>query len=923
MTTLSDVLKRLEPYGVKQVGKSWRARCPAHNGQDLNLKIDYEDERVLFYCHSHECPQSEIEAALGIGKASYKSSSPKEQSYEIRDINGKLIALHVRYMTAKGKGFRWGLPNGKMGLGGIKASELPLYGTQEIPRFDRSHWIYINEGEKATDALKALGVQALGTITGASNKEGHNPQTLEVLRGCKVALFPDNDPDQGGLRHMKKHAENLKSIAAELVILDTSSLPPKGDAVEWIDAQLKAGKTKQSLREAFARDEFIDLPRIVSNVESPQKKEEAPKKTQAQIALELVQRENFPCWFDTQGLAWCSFEVEGHTEHHRLNSKATQHYICQLTQKKTGIVLGDRAIKDALTTLEALTPKTAPFPVFVRSGEHEGKIYIDLGSHDWSAIEIDAKGWRVLKKPPVKFRRSKGMMALPVPVKGGDLAELRYFINAPEETKWRFLVAWLLAALRPKGPYPIAILQGEQGCAKSTTARMLRSLVDPNACALRTSPRDERDLAIAATSSWIVAYDNLSGVSEWLSDALCRAATGGGFATRALYSDNEETLLEFQRPVLLNGIDEVATRGDLVDRALLVTLPRIEEENRREESEVWREFEEAKPRILGALLDVISAGLRKLPSIKAKRLPRMADFAKWILACEEALGWEPESFLEDYFGARERMAEAVVDGDFFARTLLRFLGDEANEGRPEWKGTIPELLEKLNRLVNESTSRARTWPQDAIRAANKLRRISPSLSQFGWNADLDRLDPKTRRRIVCFSKAAKDEKAKNEGYEKSSFGGKTTPEEPTKDAKDAKDEIPPPYRESVEEVDNSIPNEEEDLSGNENSSFDSFASFKASSPNVDFSKDKRRMNNPQDSSFEDLETNATANLYGSPGLDPHSKKTSYSSASYSEEEFEEMAGRLQADGYSKEQAETEARRYLQKKASQQRTQVSL
>jgi hypothetical protein len=105
-----------------------------------------------------------------------------------------------------------------------------------------------------------------------------------------------------------------------------------------------------------------------------------------------------------------------------------------------------------------------------------------------------------------------------------------------------------------------------------------RRLIDPNGAPLRSEPREIRDIMIAATNGWIVAYDNLSRLPDWLSDALCRLSTGGGFSTRELCSDTDEVLFEAQRPVALNGIEELATRADLLDRAVLVYLPRISDE---------------------------------------------------------------------------------------------------------------------------------------------------------------------------------------------------------------------------------------------------------------------------------------------------------------------------------------------------------
>ena len=165
---------------------------------------------------------------------------------------------------------------------------------------------------------------------------------------------------------------------------------------------------------------------------------------------------------------------------------------------------------------------------------------------------------------------------------------------------------------------------GEQGSAKSTTARVLRALVDPSTAPLRSEPRELRDLMIAASNAWVISLDNISRVPYWLSDALCRLSTGGGFSTRELYTDRDETLFDAQRPLILNGIEELAVRGDLLDRCLILYLPCIPEEKRRAELTFWDEFESERPAILGATLGAVSGALRRLPKVKLTEMPRMA-----------------------------------------------------------------------------------------------------------------------------------------------------------------------------------------------------------------------------------------------------------------------------------------------------------
>src|SRR5262245_45369615 len=222
------------------------------------------------------------------------------------------------------------------------------------------------------------------------------------------------------------------------------------------------------------------------------------------------------------------------------------------------------------------------------------------------------------------------MQALPVPVQTNEsLVQLLLpFLNV-REAQWVLVAAWLAAALRPTGPYPLLKLLGEQGSAKTTTARVLRALLDPNAAPVRAEPKDARDLMIAANNGWLLCLDNVSFVQPWLSDALCRVSTGGGFATRTLYTDDDEPIFESRRPVILTSIEDIGTRSDLLERSLIIDLPTIGEGKRRAEKAFWAEFEKKHPLILGALLDVVCGAIRALPEVERKPdtdLSRMADF---------------------------------------------------------------------------------------------------------------------------------------------------------------------------------------------------------------------------------------------------------------------------------------------------------
>jgi hypothetical protein len=336
------------------------------------------------------------------------------------------------------------------------------------------------------------------------------------------------------------------------------------------------------------------------------------------------------------------------------------------------------------------------------------------------------------------------MLPLPQPLTGGSIDLLPPFVNVDGDDDWRLLVAWLIAALRPRGPYPVLVLHGEQGSAKSTTARVLRSLVDPNKAGLRAEPREARDLIVAAHNSWIIALDNLSHLSGWLSDALCRLSTGGGFSTRELFSDQDEALFDAQRPCVVNGIEELVTRGDLLDRSVILYLPNIPQDQRRPERAFWQRFEEERPQILGALCDVVSDGLQRIDTTELPELPRMADFALWVTAAEATCGWRAGAFLEAYEHNRSAANSLALE----ASLLVTPLRSIAKAG---FHGTATKLLGRFNDTVPDDVRKQRGWPRNARALSGALRRLAPNLRETGIDVAFLGQQGESRERMILVS----------------------------------------------------------------------------------------------------------------------------------------------------------------------------
>jgi hypothetical protein len=461
---------------------------------------------------------------------------------------------------------------------------------------------------------------------------------------------------------------------------------------------------------------------------------------QSYILIDLAQTAEL--FHAPDGTGFADLDINDHRETWPIRAKGFRRWLARRFFEATDGAPSSEALQSALNVIEARAHfDAAERVVHVRVAGLDGKLYLDLGDERWRAVEIDGSGWRVIENPPVRFRRPSGMQPLPMPARGGSIAALRSFLNVQSDTDFVLVVAWALAVLRNRGPYPVIVLSGEQGSAKSTFSAILRALLDPNTAPLRALPREDRDLFIAASNGHVLTFDNVSGLPAWISDTLCRLATGGGFAVRQLYTDQDEVLFDAARPVILNGIEDIVTRPDLADRAVFLTLEPIPEERRRSEAELWAAFEAERPRILGVLLDALVEGLKRLPETHLPRLPRMADFALWATACETAL-WPPGTFWSGYCGNRDEAVEGVIDADPIAAAMRAMMAT-----RTEWTGTASDLLGALGESAGERVAKSKSWPDSPRALAGRLRRAATFLRKIGIEIGFDR-EGRARTRVI-------------------------------------------------------------------------------------------------------------------------------------------------------------------------------
>jgi hypothetical protein len=446
---------------------------------------------------------------------------------------------------------------------------------------------------------------------------------------------------------------------------------------------------------------------------------------QTQLLLQIGQTAEL---FRTpEGDLYAEYETNGHWQIAPLLQRESgfRRWLAYQYYQQTGKPPNRNALGEVMELLRAIAANSTVRSVFTRVGFDNNAIYLDLANDRREVVEITAMGWRIIGRSPVAFRSARGMLSLPTPDRNGDITLLRQFINIATDKDWKLLVGFLLGTLMPHGPYPHLALYGEHGSAKSMATRLLRALVDPNVGMARGLPKDLRDLAIAAKNSWVLAFDNVSHLPASLSDAFCRLSTGAASSDRALYTDDEEFLFSAKRPVIFNAIGEVATRGDLIDRLIVVNLKQPQAYS--SEQELWQGFEQARPAILGGLLNVISRALRDFATTPGDPKIRLTDFARWVEAAAPALGWQPGVFTQEMHAMRAEAIDIEIEASPFAVALLDI---SLKPSFLPWQDSPTKLYEQLTaRLTGARLPDG--WPGNARAMSIELKRLTPALRTKG------------------------------------------------------------------------------------------------------------------------------------------------------------------------------------------------
>lgn len=410
-------------------------------------------------------------------------------------------------------------------------------------------------------------------------------------------------------------------------------------------------------------------------------------------------------------------------------------WLRSLMWNKENIAVGSDALKTASGMLAALTVNEGKMhELHTRAAFHEGAVYYQLGRG--RVVEIDCDNWRMVDDPPVVFRSVRNLKPLPDPKRGGSLDGVEKWANLKTDRDKRLFRAYLITVALAHVARPILQITGTQGSGKTTLNRLVKRLLDPTTP--ETVRPDPRDFLQKASHAYIVMLDNQNSLPEWAVDTICRLVTGEGDSKRVLYSDDEDFVYELKRAVLLNGINPPADRGDAQDRTLPVELERITNRKRRSEAEIWAEFDDLHPKLLGAVFGALSRALKAKEGLQLDERPRLADWGEYAAAVYEAEGWSEDGkkgtslFLEDWGGVVKVQNQAALDGSSVAQATIAFM-----EGRDKYTGKASELhgaLEGVAESLKIAVKRDKTWPKSPSWLWRRMKEVLPVIMVAGIEA---------------------------------------------------------------------------------------------------------------------------------------------------------------------------------------------
>lgn len=496
-----------------------------------------------------------------------------------------------------------------------------------------------------------------------------------------------------------------------------------------------------------------------------------------EIGLRLIKQsinELFVDQFDNPFAAIkVAYSRRQHIETIPVNKNKFKRWVLKLIYDHIGVAPNDQALTticDILNAEASFSNNIKTLDLRVSNGHTDGMdianstIYYDLTNIDWQVVKITQEGWSIEESSnvPVMFRRYSNQQPQVRPSKDYPPDIFDRFMNLinirikdkegkediEKTNRIKLLLkCYIVSLFIPNIPKPALMLHGEQGAAKTTCQELIKKTVDPSSVLTLVFPGSTVELIQQLSHNYISYFDNKSIISEWVSDQLCRAVTGTGFSKRKLYSDDDDIICHFMRGIGFNGISLAASKADLLDRGIILELSYIDEKDRRLIKEVWTEFEQIRPQLLGYIFDVLSRVLRVKSNvgIELKSRSRMADFEEYGEIIGRCMGYQEGVFVEAYRENRKVQTDAALEVKPVARAIIHFM-----QSKEIWTGTTTELLGQLEPSAIKlkiNIQREKLWPKAPHILSRRLAEVKTNLRQVGILINESK-DPKSRLKSI-------------------------------------------------------------------------------------------------------------------------------------------------------------------------------
>ena len=692
------------------------AWCPFHD--DGKGKPPHEPNFYVsvkgFICHACGKTGSIRKLAEKVGVEVAVPDDSVETIYDYLDEHGEIVSQVVR---KKGKKFLQRQPDGQGGwIWNLKGAKKVPYRLPDL--LDRPEDpVYVVEGEQDADTLADLGLLATTNAGGAGK---WTKEHSKFLKGRTAVILADND--EAGRAHRDKVAKSLAGVGASIKLPELPGLPEKGDVTDWLGAG-HTGEELEAIVEATPIHENSQDEDAAAPDDSSGSERDSTAKQIVQHALEG----GFDLFHDERDEPYVRMRTDRGFRILPIRSRHVTRALGRIAWTELGLAPGKETIASATNILEATACLDRPrYELSVRHAAHEGALWIDLdGSR---AVRVTPGEWELVDEPPILFRSFSHQQPLPEPVHGGDANLVFDFVNLPDEGSRTLFVGHLVASLIPDIPIACLTVHGVQGSAKSTLFRVYKRLIDPSKPEVRGGVKDMTEFAQILFQNRVVVFDNFTKLPDWQSDALCGAITGDGWSKRALYTDEDTVQFDYQRVLAIGGINLVVNRPDLLDRSVIIEMLAIPADRKREEKELWASFAEARPRILGGLLDLLCRAMALQADLELTGRPRMADYYQWGAAALAASGSSPETFTSAYTRNVDAQCDAALEASHVGEPMLALMRE-----RDVWEGTFSDLRKELENAAERLhiDTHDRFWPRTAHVLSRKVKEIEPNLTARG------------------------------------------------------------------------------------------------------------------------------------------------------------------------------------------------